>query len=117
MSSDPRRGLYVTIYRRPGADCTNGGVTCPERAPKAEAILLGTPDGNFEEGHAQALYVPQLEIRTKKTGRFAVYVYAAPVGETRHVMFGGNFVYTSDSRYRDFVCDYPIPVHDRIEGK
>ena len=27
-------------------------------------------------------------------------------------MFGGNFVYTSDSR---FPSDYPIPIHDRFE--
>lgn len=29
-----------------------------------------------------------------------------------HSMFGGNFIYTSDSR---FPSKYPIPVHDRVE--
>ena len=30
-------------------------------------------------------------------------------------MMGGNFVYSSDSRYRNRVNDYPTPVHDRVE--
>jgi hypothetical protein len=29
-------------------------------------------------------------------------------------MFGGNFIYTSDSRVRE-ICAYPIPIHDRCE--
>lgn len=39
---------------------------------------------------------------------------AVPYGEKRHVMAGGNFVYTSDGRFRA-VCQYPISVHDRVE--
>jgi len=31
-------------------------------------------------------------------------------------MFGGNFAYSCDSRYREVTgISYPIPVHDRIE--
>jgi hypothetical protein len=30
--------------------------------------------------------------------------------------FGGNFIYTSDSRLRN-VCKYPIPLHDRNESR
>lgn len=29
------------------------------------------------------------------------------------IMFGGNFGYTSDSR---FGWDYPLPIHDRVES-
>ena len=29
------------------------------------------------------------------------------------VMFGGNFAYTSDSRFN---WDYPLPIHDRVES-
>ena len=41
--------------------------------------------------------------------------YAVPysiIKEGVHSMFGGNFIYTSDSRFPD---DRPIPVHDRVE--
>jgi len=34
--------------------------------------------------------------------------------KNRHVMFGGNFLYSCDSRFRE-ICSYPIPIHDRIE--
>lgn len=43
------------------------------------------------------------------------YLYAVPksVLDTKEwSMFGGNFIYTSDSR---FPSQYPIPVHDRVE--
>lgn len=29
------------------------------------------------------------------------------------IMFGGNFGYTSDSRFN---WDYPLPIHDRVES-
>jgi len=29
-------------------------------------------------------------------------------------MFGGNFIYSCDSRFQA-LCGYPIPVHDRCE--
>jgi hypothetical protein len=29
---------------------------------------------------------------------------------------GGNFIWSSDSRFRQEVSERPIPVHDRIEG-
>lgn len=32
----------------------------------------------------------------------------------KHYMMGGNFLFTSDSRFRNIV-GYPIPIHDRIE--
>lgn len=30
-------------------------------------------------------------------------------------MFGGNFVWSSDSRFRENVSDLPLPLHDRVE--
>lgn len=43
------------------------------------------------------------------------YLYAVPksvLDAKEWSMFGGNFIYTSDSR---FPSQYPIPVHDRVE--
>ena len=51
-------------------------------------------------------------------GRDTPYLHVeqvSPSATTLHKvgpMFGGNFVYTSDSR---FPSDYPIPIHDRFE--
>lgn len=115
MAAELRRGILVTILRYPGGDCTLNGVTSPERAPKGMALLLGVKDGNFAEGNAPE-GVPVLRIVRRQLERGAApYIHAEPVGETRHVMAGGNFVYSSDDRYRRAVCEYPIPVHDRVE--
>jgi hypothetical protein len=57
-----------------------------------------------------------LKNRILSTGRN--HVYAVPcdsegrVNEKKWYMFGGNFIYGSDSR---FPAQYPIPLHDRLE--
>jgi hypothetical protein len=59
-------------------------------------------------------------VQVEKRFLFGRYYYnAIPLDEARRkkwYMFGGNFLYTSDSRYKEVTsCDYPIPVHDRVE--
>jgi len=41
------------------------------------------------------------------------YIHAEPI-EPGFYMFGGSFIYTSDSRLRE-INAYPIPLHDRVE--
>lgn len=103
------RGLLVEVLRQAdGHDCTAEGVT----SKFDKAILVGegipaifqpTPD------------CPALELRKKWPNTLKEYLYAVPADlpESTWVTFGGNFIYTSDSR---FPGRYPIPVHDRIEG-
>ena len=46
-------------------------------------------------------------------GRKANYAVPANIAKSKtHSMFGGNFVYTSDSQFPE---DGPISVHDRVE--
>ncbi len=45
------------------------------------------------------------------------YIHAEPVNQPSGMngpMFGGTFIYSCDSRFRD-MCPYPIPLHDRFE--
>ena len=43
------------------------------------------------------------------------YIHAVPYGcPDGSTMFGGSFIYCSDSRLRN-LNKYPIPLHDRIE--
>jgi hypothetical protein len=60
---------------------------------------------------------------TRDLAGIGEYLHAEPVdgerdarreGKTVGPMFGGNFVYTSDSRFPN---KYPIPVHDRWESR
>lgn len=101
-------GMMCNVYRRPGNDCTNGGVTSLARCPGGRALLvgLGVPQ-LFEPTEGE----PTLMLVEARGGLIARPADPLPAG---HVgwMSGGNFIYTSDSR---FPSRQPIPVHDRSE--
>ena len=107
-----KKGMLVFVYRGPHGDCTAGGIT----GKLGQMVLVGDGiDGPFEVIDGE----PYLELRKKNVN--GEYLYAVPVnvgdkGSLVGPMFGGNFVYTSDSRFRK-VCAYPIPVHDRWESQ
>lgn len=106
-----KQGMLVYVYRNGSADCTAGGIT----SNVDMIIIVGEGiEGPFEVDPGEAC----LELRKKNVGGDE-YLYAVPVDgrDTAGMvgpMFGGNFVYSSDSRFRR-VCKYPIPVHDRWE--
>lgn len=108
------KGLWVSVYRDASmSDSTNGGVS----GYQDRFVLLGT-NGPFEADN-------------EKEGNMALTLVPGPFGTTRAVMandetgeaidgppgevgpmFGGNFIYSSDSR---FPSDTPIKVFDRFE--
>ncbi|MDD5603923.1 MAG: hypothetical protein PHG48_07630 [Eubacteriales bacterium] len=106
-----KQALMVYVYRAGIGDATNGGVSS-----RVDRLLLAGEgiEGPFEVDDDEH----HLELRKKNVGG-EEYMYAVPVDgrDTAGMvgpMFGGNFVYSSDSRFRR-VCKYPIPVHDRWE--
>lgn len=107
--------IRASIFRNADEyDCTLNGVTSIKRGTK-DAIVLGVAGPYSDE---EALTMGGVVLRIVKRNFGGVeYIHAVPVGLpiAAQTMFGGNFIYTSDSRFRD-VCPYPIPVHDRIEG-
>ena len=99
------KGLLCTVYRPSNmADCTNGGVSSRYHA----VVLVGNDvEGPFEaEGRENVLQL----IYREKWGDFI----AVPLdyGKGKHYMFGGNFLYTSDSR---FPVSHPVKIFDRRE--
>ena len=105
--------LPVSVYRNASyGDCSNGGVS----SKYDRLLLIGdgiegciAVDLDDEEAAKQVIYLERRNIWGKEYP--TVYPIAnATDGNWR--MFGGNFVYTSDSR---FPCDFPIPIHDRVE--
>jgi hypothetical protein len=108
-----RKGMSCDIYRSASlTDCTNGGVSSRYKT----AILTGedVPPGCFYVcNHPDT---PELVLMIKKsTIGLPDYLYAVPrevLDSGRHYMFGGNFIYSSDSR---FPTRHPIPIHDRVE--
>lgn len=111
----PVNALSVDILRPAHAgDCTNNGVTGLKRNAK-NVFLLGIPDGNYEEADLVARQKRGEDIVILKIVRRIIagepYVHAQPYGDSRMYAAGGNFIYTSDSRFRA-ACTYPISVHD-----
>jgi translation initiation factor 1 (eIF-1/SUI1) len=84
---------------------------------KNSAILV--TDGKTGDSSTVMSNEPYLKLITKERfNRSGTYMYAEPVnygkeGDWR--MFGGTFVWSSDSRFRDKVSEQPIQLHDRVE--
>jgi hypothetical protein len=104
----PKRGMMVTILR-PTTDCTNNGVTSAKRG-YSYAVLLGE---GIPELVAPSDDMPALWLENRAA--FGPVARPVNVPEGTWTMAGGNFVYSSDSRFRR-ISDGPIDVHDRIEG-
>ena len=103
------KGLLVTVYKMPDCDCTNKGMS----HDKTQLILIGEGIPEIFEGDETNTVV--LVERNLKSfdGK---YLHVEPVNyDNDHkpwFMAGGNFIYTSDSRFPN---KYPISIHDRVE--
>jgi hypothetical protein len=102
------KGLLVDIYKFPLGVCTNNGIS----GKVSKAVLTGYVMPQIFEPSDDA---PELKIVQRKLfGK--IYFHCEPINNPQGNgwMMGGNFVYTSDSRYH-YLLDYPMPVHDRQE--
>lgn len=102
--------IPVYVYSNPGLrGCANGGIT-----EQVDTLYLEVQDGHIQlpDEDPRILQLVNREFCGKK------YMYTT--ARNPHVpegmagpMFGGNFVFTSDSR---FPSAQPIAVHDRYES-
>jgi hypothetical protein len=105
------KGMICNVYRdASGTDCTLGGITS-----RHHSVLL-TGD-NVPELFREDDNHPAVRLHKRNVGG-RDYFYALPMDATGNgtgtYMFGGNFIYTSDSR---FPTNHPLPVHDRAVSK
>lgn len=99
------KGLSVDVYKTGRSDCTNGGIS----SKTDSLILVGKLIPEIFEGDETNLISIKVKIISGKK-----YFYATPIKiENGISMFGGNFIYSSDSR---FPFDHPISLHDRVEA-
>lgn len=101
--------LRAGVYRdnRMG-DCTNNGIS----AHASDLYILSEQKGPFEpEDIRQCVYIEWRNCCGDQ------YIDCKPAYfPKRWYMVGGNFLYTSDSRFREITkSSYPIPIHDRCE--
>jgi len=99
--------LTVEVYRSAGIDCTNNGVTSDESNMMVVPCVSGPITAEQAELNEYVILVP---------GTAGNRMHLKPEGVGRHTMFGGNFVYSSDSRFKENYGNKPIHVHDRIEN-
>jgi hypothetical protein len=94
-------GLPVYVLRSKH-DCTNHGIS----SKRDTFTLIEIPDTPEVTEYDQDAIL----IISERRG----HMIARPMKDPEYIgwMFGGNFVYTSDSRFPN---DYPIPIHDRQE--
>ena len=100
--------VLTYVYKNSLGDCTNNGLT-----NKYDHLYL-------YHGHLDDEIINELPedslilIERVLWGKQANYAVPVEIYKSkRHSMSGGNFIYTSDSR---FPSDAPISVHDRVEN-
>lgn len=105
-------GLRCSIYKNAefgDFDCSNRGISS-----RCKKVTLVGPEvaGVFKpDPDAPAVEFVVRDIMGQE------YLTAYPAGykeSGKLYMFGGCFIYSSDSRFKD-LATYPIPLHDRIE--
>ena len=102
------KGIYVDILRGK-YESTNGGAS----TGKDEAFFP-CEGGNCEPKEGDLIL--KLVRRNLTEGE---YLHVEPMERPKGMngpMAGGNFAYSSDSRFRR-VCMYPVSIHDRFEGR
>ena len=106
------KGLLVFVYKRDGLDCSANGIS------SCNKTLILTSVEDLDGGVEMIAPVftgcqwDSVKIIENVPGHYcAVPITPTPKGMVGP-MFGGNFIYSSDSR---FPFPYPIPIHDRYE--
>lgn len=111
MFKDLRVGIdyhTVNVYRWDLDDCTAGGVT----SQRGARFVLLTPGTTAPDDVPGGIVLLRLVRRQQFGDMIAVPVTSGL--DRGHGMFGGNFVWSSDSR---FPSRTPIKVHDRFEAQ
>lgn len=105
------------LVHKDGTDCTAGGISS-----RANKVFLFKEDLEKEE---ILRYMREIEKQPESlafivdTLKYGIHTYTRAI-QIIHcsdiVMAGGNFAYSSDSRYKDITgISYPISLHDRVE--
>lgn len=105
-------GLIVNVLRANRADCTNGGISS-----KFDTLCVVNMDGPFEPSdRAAAVILTNGPYGTKRL-RPAILSNGKWVEDIGKMYAnGGNFAYTSDSRFSEAVGFYgAVAIHDRTE--
>lgn len=104
------KSLLGFVYRYGKQDTTANGLSSKE-----DQLMLVDPENEYTK--SAPFNVEDKEyylVLVRKSMGLKKYMYAVPksiLDSGKHSMFGGNFIYSGDSRFPD----NPIKIHDRVE--
>lgn len=104
------RYLSVEVYKQGNYDCTMNGVSVT-----SDMLMVECEEGNWTDEDIERMRERGDVVNVLVLGKILECPNFSPEGETRHTMFGGNFAWTCDSRFRRKYGHAPIAIHDRIE--
>ncbi|MBQ7674611.1 MAG: hypothetical protein IJT36_08940 [Alphaproteobacteria bacterium] len=108
------RALSVDIYESKNiGNCSNDGIS-----NRFRTAYIICPDGNWEFDLDDPENLPENLVKAvTKHYSFGTFTHAEPIAHPgRWWMMGGAFIYTCDSRFREYFGDSPMALHDRYEG-
>lgn len=108
--------IFVFVYRAAdGRDCTGDGIT--SKISSAWLFYDATIDEIVQYCEDNNIDFEEQLMLNKRMLFGEKHFFAEPVCKMKgSQMFGGNYVCTSDSLFREVIGDYkPLPVHDRFE--
>ena len=105
------KGIVADIYRPSHGDCSAGGIS----AIHGRVLVVGKGVPEITEDD-DTLPVVTVEIKMMGNDKF---VHARPIEKPNRNyigwMMGGCFIWSSDSRFREIINEYPVPLHNRQE--
>lgn len=103
------KGILVSVYRSDREDCSNKGLSS-----ETDSLIMVDENGDsFDCVHStDGDYLVLIKDICGGVERLRA-IPKSLLDSGKWTMFGGNFVYSSDSR---FPSSTPIKVHDRVEN-
>ena len=98
-----KKYISVSVYKSPLGDSTNGGISSDTNTLYVEHERGWISEEDITNKHKI------VELAWKGD-----YIYCRAAGNPRRPMMGGNFIFSSDSRFKEY-SRQPIPIHDRFE--
>ena len=107
------KGLITEIFENKAhGNCSNHGLSS-----KVDKVVITSEDFEIDEVFEVTEDMPEVVIIKRERNSFKD-VIAVPrelLESGKHYMFGGSFIYTSDSRFAE-ISSSPIKLFDRVEG-
>lgn len=115
---------FVTVLRHASGDCSLNGISARHENLDVVGAVAHVSRFHLTKGDIQELSVAAegredralvLVLRQLEGKQCDYLVPFEALLKREWTMMGGNFAYSSDSRWHREISEHPLPIHDRIE--